>query len=127
MNAPLPVKSEIVKTVCHGTLDELYLAISTLRCRLPLADEKHCLAIFVVNPKDVIDDSADVWEILNPMIHQAFGYGAGVEDAPVELLKTLAVGGNYGINGHSTFGVGQAWKSVEAWHGRTTIGVHERA
>ena len=27
---------------------------------------------------------------------------------------------------HSTFGVGQAWKSVEAWHARRIIGVHWR-
>jgi hypothetical protein len=91
----------LTSTTCHGILDKLHLAASG--CRLPLANEKNSLAIFAVNPENVINDGEDVWEILNPMVHQAFGYGANVEDAPVEFLKALAVSGKFGIDGFYHF------------------------
>ncbi|KAF8220693.1 hypothetical protein L208DRAFT_1332334 [Tricholoma matsutake] len=54
---------------------------------IPLADEKH-LAIFSGAPAGhIVPDLHDWEDILNPMMHWAFGYGATTENT--EILKSL--------------------------------------
>jgi hypothetical protein len=66
---------------------------------VPAADEKHPLAIFSGNPADHIDANLDDWEdILNPMMHRAFGYGA-----TAEVLAGLVRRGKYGLDGFCQF------------------------
>jgi hypothetical protein len=69
---------------------------------IPLADENHPLAIFSGNPTDHINANLDDWEdILNPMIHRAFGYGATVESE--QVLAGLGRRGQYGLDGFYQF------------------------
>jgi hypothetical protein len=85
-------------------MESLQKGISNRGNQLPVANKTNTLAIFAQNPENVIADDVDDWEdILNPMLHRAFGYGVDSETASPELLKTLAVRGEYGINAFYKF------------------------
>ena len=68
---------------------------------IPLADEKHPLEIFSGAPAGHIVPDLNDWEdILNPMMHQAFGYGATTN---TEILKSLPQQGTHSLNGFYQF------------------------
>lgn len=64
--------------VAKQLLRHLHEQITSIPDTLPPADERHPLAVFAGNPADHVNIDQDDWEdVLNPMMHQAFGYGAG--------------------------------------------------
>lgn len=69
---------------------------------IPPANDKHPLAVFSGNLAHQVNTDVNNWEdILNPVVHQAFGYGLMMENKA--MLKGLARCGKYGLDGFCQF------------------------
>jgi hypothetical protein len=69
---------------------------------LPLGDESHRMAEFAIDPASSISMGQENWEdVLNPMMHRAFGYGAVTEGEGT--LRGLARRGEYDLDGFLQF------------------------
>jgi hypothetical protein len=89
-------------TVATRLLQDLRKTMENIPDTIPHADEAHALAIFAGNPADYVSTDQDDWEdVLNPMMHRAFGYGADAEDEGE--LRGLARCGGYGLDGFCRF------------------------
>ena len=89
-------------TVAKQVLLCLHEQIKSIPDMVPLADDTHPLAAFVANPANHVSLDQDDWEdVLNPMMHRAFGYGVGVESR--EELRGLARRGDYSLDGFYRF------------------------
>jgi hypothetical protein len=88
--------------VAKQLLQRLQDKIKHIPDTVPPADEAHPLAAFAANPADHVSLDQDDWEdILNPMMHQAFGYGAAAGDR--RELRGWARRGEYGLDGFHHF------------------------
>ena len=69
-------------------LQHLADMIADIPDTIPLANEKHLLAVFLGDPAGhIAPDLDDLEDILNLMMHQAFSYGATTDNT--EILKSL--------------------------------------
>jgi hypothetical protein len=85
-------------------LRNLHEKIGGISEGVPLADESHPLAGFSGDPASCVSPDLDDWEdILNPMMHRAFGYASSVATQNPDILKDLARRGDHGLDGFCRF------------------------
>ena len=98
-SSSLPTQTQEPCTTAICLLDHLREKLNQIPTTEPEATETHRLASFAADAESyVLGDPQDDWEnVLNPMFHQAFGWG---EDT---TLQGLVQRGRYGLDGFVKF------------------------